>query len=53
VATLVAQRAAPSAVFDAVTREVAEVLDASALTLAHYHDDTLTVVATVRWLRRP
>jgi PAS domain S-box-containing protein len=44
VATLVAHGAHPSAVFDAVTREVAEVLDASAVTLARY-DDVLTVVA--------
>ena len=33
------------AVFDAVTREVAEVLDASAVSLARYDDDVLTVVA--------
>jgi PAS domain S-box-containing protein len=45
VATLVAQGAAPGAVFDAVTREVAEVLDASAVSLARYDDDVLTVVA--------
>ena len=45
VATLVAQGARPSAVFDAVTREVAEVLDASAVSLARYDDDVLTVVA--------
>jgi signal transduction histidine kinase len=46
VATLVAEGAAPTAVFDAVTREVADVLDASAVSLARYHDDTLRVVAT-------
>jgi PAS domain S-box-containing protein len=45
VATLVAQGAHPSAVFDAVTREVAEVLDASAVSLARYDDDVITVVA--------
>jgi PAS domain S-box-containing protein len=45
VATLVAHGARPSAVFDAVTREVAEVLDASAVSLARYDDDVLTVVA--------
>ena len=45
VATLVAQGAHPSAVFDAVTREVAELLDASAVSLARYDDDVLTVVA--------
>jgi PAS domain S-box-containing protein len=45
VATLVAHGAHPSAVFDAVTREVAEVLDASAVSLARYDDDALTVVA--------
>jgi PAS domain S-box-containing protein len=46
VATLVAQGPAPAAVFDAVTAEVAELLDASAVTLARYSDDELTVVAT-------
>jgi PAS domain S-box-containing protein len=45
VATLVAHGAHPSAVFDAVTHEVAEVLDASAVSLARYDDDVLTVVA--------
>jgi PAS domain S-box-containing protein len=45
VATLVAHGAHPSAVFDAVTREVAEVLDASAVSLARYDDDVITVVA--------
>jgi PAS domain S-box-containing protein len=44
VATLVAHGAHPSAVFDAVTREVAEVLDAS-VSLARYDDDVITVVA--------
>ena len=48
VATLVAQGAHPSAVFDAVTREVAELLDASAVSLARYDDDVLTVVAQSR-----
>ncbi len=46
VATLVAEGAPPSAVFDAVTREVSDLLDASAVSLARYHDDALTVVAT-------
>ena len=46
VATLVAQGARPSAVFDAVTHEVAELLDASAVSLARYDDDMLTVVAS-------
>jgi PAS domain S-box-containing protein len=45
VATLVAHGAHPSAVFDAVTHEVAEVLDASAVSLARYDDDVITVVA--------
>ena len=45
VATLVAHGADPSAVFDAVTREVAEVVDASAVSLARYDDDVLTVIA--------
>jgi signal transduction histidine kinase len=44
VATLVAHGAHPSAVFDAVTREVAEVLDAS-VSLARYDDNVITVVA--------
>ena len=46
VATLVAQGGLPSAVFDAVTREVADLLDASSVTLARYVDDVLTVVAS-------
>ena len=46
VATLVAGGAPPSAVFDAVTREASDVLEASAVSLARYHDDTLGVVAT-------
>jgi PAS domain S-box-containing protein len=46
IATLVAEGAHPSVVFDAVTREVAEVLEASAVSLARYGDDVLTVVAT-------
>jgi signal transduction histidine kinase len=45
VATFVAQGAPPRAVFDAVTREVAELLDASSVSLARYDDDLLTVVA--------
>jgi PAS domain S-box-containing protein len=45
VATLVAHGAHPSAVFDAVTREVAEVVGASAVSLARYDDDVITVVA--------
>ena len=45
VATLVAQGAAPSAVFDAVTREVAELLDVSDVSLARYDDELLVVVA--------
>jgi PAS domain S-box-containing protein len=45
VATLVAQGARPSAVFDAVTREVAEVLDASSVSLARYDDGALAVLA--------
>ena len=44
-ATLVAHGANPDAVFDAVTREVAEVLDASAVSLARYDGEELTVVA--------
>jgi PAS domain S-box-containing protein len=46
VATLVAHGASPSAVFDAVTGEVAELLDFSAVSLARFDDDVLTVVAT-------
>jgi signal transduction histidine kinase len=45
VATLVAQGAPPSAVFDAVTQEVAALLDASAVTLARYDDEMLVVIA--------
>jgi PAS domain S-box-containing protein len=45
VATLVAQGVAPSVVFDAVTGEVAELSGASAVSLARYDDDRLTVVA--------
>jgi PAS domain S-box-containing protein len=45
VATLVAQGAAPGAVFDAVTGEVAELLAASAVSLGRYDDDLLTIVA--------
>jgi PAS domain S-box-containing protein len=46
VATLVAQGPHPSAVFDAVTREVAELLEASAVSLARRDDDMLRVIAT-------
>jgi PAS domain S-box-containing protein len=46
VATLVAQGPSAAAVFDAVTTEVAQLLDASAVTLARYSDDELAVVAT-------
>jgi PAS domain S-box-containing protein len=46
VATLVAGGAPPSAVFDAVTRELSAVLDASAVSLARHHGDTLAIVAT-------
>jgi PAS domain S-box-containing protein len=45
VATLVAQGAAPNAVLDAVTGEVADLFAASAVSLARYDDDLLTVVA--------
>jgi GAF domain-containing protein len=45
VATLVARGAAPAAVFDAVTTEAADVLDASAVTLGRYDDDVIAVVA--------
>ena len=45
VATLVAQGASPSAVFDAVTAEVAALLDASQVALGRSDDDMLTVVA--------
>jgi signal transduction histidine kinase len=44
VATLVAHGAAPAAVFDAVTGEVAELFDVAA-SLARYDGDELTVVA--------
>jgi signal transduction histidine kinase len=46
VATLVAQGPPAAAVFDAVATEVAQLLDASAVTLARYTADELTVVAT-------
>jgi PAS domain S-box-containing protein len=46
VATLVAQGRPAAAIFDAVTIEVGRLLDASAVTLARYSDDELTVVAT-------
>ena len=45
VAMLVAEGPSPAAVFDAVTREVAAVLNASAVSLARYDDDVITVVA--------
>ena len=45
VATLVAEGPSAAAVFDAVTREVAAVLNASAVSLARYDDDMITVVA--------
>ncbi len=45
VATLVAHGATATAVFDASTKEVAEILDASAVSLARFDDDALTVVA--------
>jgi PAS domain S-box-containing protein len=45
VATLVAHGGAPGAVFDAVTTEVAELLDVAAVSLARYEHDALTVVA--------
>jgi PAS domain S-box-containing protein len=45
VATLVAQGAPPSAVFDAVAAEAADVLDASAVSLARYDGGLLTVLA--------
>ncbi|HVX32689.1 MAG TPA: GAF domain-containing sensor histidine kinase, partial [Solirubrobacterales bacterium] len=46
VATLVARGAAPSAVFDAVTSEVAALLEASKVALARYDDESsLTVLA--------
>jgi PAS domain S-box-containing protein len=45
VATLVAQGASPAAVFEAVTVEIAQLLDASAVTLGRYEDDMVTVVA--------
>ena len=45
VAMLVAQGGRPSAVFDAVTTEMAELLNASAVTLARYDDELLTVLA--------
>jgi PAS domain S-box-containing protein len=45
IATLVAHGAQPNAVFDAVTREVADVLEGSGVSLARYDDDGLAVVA--------
>jgi signal transduction histidine kinase len=46
VATLVAEGAAPSAVFDAVTAEVAELVGSSSVSLARYEGDELVVLAT-------
>ena len=46
VATLVAQGRAPADVFDAVTTEVGEIMNASAVVLGRYDEDVLTVVAT-------
>jgi PAS domain S-box-containing protein len=46
VATLVAQGAHPNAVFDAVAREVGDLLKASAVSLARRDDDMLRVIAT-------
>jgi PAS domain S-box-containing protein len=45
VATLVAEGAPPGAIFGAVTGEVAQLLKSSAVSLARYEDDVLTVVA--------
>jgi PAS domain S-box-containing protein len=45
VATLVAQGSPPAALFEAVTGEVAQLLDASTVTLGRYEDDMVTVVA--------
>jgi PAS domain S-box-containing protein len=45
VATLVAQGAAPGAVFEAVTAEVGAVLDAATVTLGRYDGDSLMVLA--------
>ena len=44
-ATLVAEGRPPAAVFDAVTAEMAELLGASAVTLARYEGELLTVLA--------
>jgi PAS domain S-box-containing protein len=52
VATLVAQGVAPSAVFDSVTGEVAELLGAAGVWLAQHDDDQLIVVAEHRVGRR-
>jgi PAS domain S-box-containing protein len=46
VATLVAQGASARAVFDAVTAEVKELLEAEAVVLARYDEDALVVLAT-------
>jgi signal transduction histidine kinase len=48
IATLVAQGAAPSAVFDAATAEVGELMNASAVSLARYEDDEHLVVLATR-----
>jgi signal transduction histidine kinase len=47
VATLVAEGARPSAVFDAVTAEVAQLVGSSSVSLARYEDDHLVVLATL------
>jgi PAS domain S-box-containing protein len=46
VATLVADGSPPGDVFDAVTREVADLVGASSVSLARYDGDHLTVVAS-------
>jgi PAS domain S-box-containing protein len=46
VATLVAEGRAPATVFDAVTAEVCDLMDAAAVVLGRYDDDDLAVVAT-------
>jgi len=46
VATLVAEGALPSAVFDAVTAEILELVGSSSVTLSRYEDDQLLVLST-------
>jgi PAS domain S-box-containing protein len=46
VATLVAQGPPAGAVFEAVTKEVGTIMDVSAVTLARYDDEILTVMST-------